>query len=108
MIRKSEISDTTLLIIVRFFAALHRVKKDRKIRGVQTFCHAHGINRRNLYTLEHDIRGHSGMFDVSWLAFLVADHDVNPRWLLTGEGEFYDPIFAEKTQNQRKPIDGDL
>ena len=47
------------------------------------------------------------MFDVSWLAFLVADHDVNPRWLLTGEGEFYDPILAEKTQNQRKPLDSD-
>ena len=96
MIQKGGISDETLLIIVRFFAALHRVTKDRKIRGIQTFCHAHGINRRNLYTLEHDIRGHSGMFDVSWLAFLVADHDVNPRWLLTGEGEFYDPIFGRK------------
>lgn len=104
MIQKGEISDETLLIIVRFFAALHRVKKDKKVRGVQTFCHAHNINRRNLYTLEHDIKAHSKMFDVSWLAFLVIDHDVNPRWLLTGEGTFYD----EKTQNQRKPLDGDL
>ena len=91
-----------ILIIGRFFAALYRLKGERKFRGIQTFCHAHDINRRNLYKLEHDIEGKVGSFNPAWLTFLVRDHDVSPRWLLTGEGEFYDPNSGEKTQNQRK------
>lgn len=91
-----------LLIIGRFFAALYRLKGERKFRGIQTFCHAHNINRRNLYKLERDIEGRYGSFNPAWLTFLVIDHGVSARWLLTGEGEFYEPETGEKTQNQRK------
>jgi hypothetical protein len=52
--------------------------------------------------LEHDIEGKVGSFNPAWLTFLVRDHGVSPRWLLTGEGEFYEPNSVEKTQNQRK------
>lgn len=91
-----------LLIIGRFFAALYRLKGERKFRGIQTFCHAHNINRRNLYKLERDIEGRYGSFNPAWLTFLVIEHGVSSRWLLTGEGEFYEPETGEKTQNQRK------
>lgn len=90
------------LIIGRFFAALYKLKGERKIRGIQTFCHAHDINRRNLYKLEHDIEGRDGSFNPAWLTYLVRDHSISAHWLLTGEGSFYSPETEEKTQNQRK------
>ena len=106
MISKNNTPIDTLLIITRFFAALHRLKDERKLKGIQTFCRAHGINRRNMYTLEHNVEGHSGIFDAAWLAYIVRDHNVSSHWLLTGEGEFYNPEMEEKTQNQRNLFDG--
>ena len=39
-------------IVKRFFAALYRLKDDKKIRGQQTFTREYDINRWNLNTLE--------------------------------------------------------
>lgn len=93
------------LIIGRFFAALYRLKGERKFRGIQTFCHAHDINRRNLYKLEHNIETNDGIFNPAWLTYLVRDHDVSAHWLLTGEGSFYRAESGQKAQNQRKNDD---
>lgn len=84
-------------IVVRFFEAIDRLKSERVIRGVQTFTRRYGINRRNLYTLR--LEPQRDIFQVSWLAHLVEDYGVSPRWLLTGEGDFYARKKNEKPAN---------
>lgn len=67
---------------------MYRLKEDRVIRGKQTFTREHGINRWNMLTLEKD---HSrDIFQASWLTYLVKDYGVSSKWLLTGEGSFYE------------------
>ncbi len=74
-------------IVCRFFAAIERLKEERVIRGVQTFTNRYGINRWNFITCSRD---HArNIFQVAWLAYLVRDYNVNPTWLLLGEGDFY-------------------
>lgn len=80
-------------IVKRFFAALYRLKDDKKIRGKQTFTREYGINRWNLNSLEKDPE--RDIFQVAWLSFLVRDFDVSPMWLLTGVGDFYRTKKAE-------------
>lgn len=74
-------------IVMRFAEALARLKNDRKLRGVQTFTRAYGINRRNLYKALQTPE--SNIFQVAWLSYLARDFNVSPAWLLTGNGEFY-------------------
>lgn len=74
-------------IVMRFFAALQRLKDDKAIRGKKTFTERYGINRWNMLTLEKDMS--RDIFQPAWLAYLVRDYGVSPRWLLTGEGDFY-------------------
>ena len=76
-------------IVMRFFAALQRLKQDKKIRGKQTFTTRYGINRWNMNTLEKE--PNRDIFKVAWLAYLVKDYNVSPLWLLAGDGEFYQP-----------------
>lgn len=75
------------IIVKRFFAALYRLKADKKIRGKQTFTRAYGINRWNMNTLEKEPE--RDIFQVAWLSYLVRDFGVSPTWLLTGSGDFY-------------------
>lgn len=74
-------------IVMRFFAALQRLKDDKAIRGKKTFTERYGINRWNMLTLEKDMS--RDIFQPAWLSYLVRDYGVSPRWLLTGEGDFY-------------------
>lgn len=74
-------------IVERFFLALETLKRDKAIRGKQTFTNRYGINRRNLYQLERDKT--RDIFQVGWLTNLVTDYGVSSLWLLTGCGEFY-------------------
>lgn len=76
-------------IVRRFFETLSRLKQDRIIRGKQTFTSRYGINRWNMNTLQKEPS--RDIFQVAWLAFLVKDYKVSPLWLLTGEGDFYQP-----------------
>ena len=80
-------------IVKRFFAALYRLKEDKKIRGKQTFTRKYCINRWNMNTLEKEPE--RDIFQAAWLAYLVRDYGVSPMWLLTGEGDFYQKIKAE-------------
>lgn len=81
-------------IVRRFFEALQRLKDDRRIRGKQTFTRAHNINRWNMLTLEKD--NSRDIFQAAWLAYLVNDYGVSARWLLTGQGDFYDPTAVAR------------
>jgi len=74
-------------IVVRFFAALQRLKADRRIRGKKTFTERYGINRWNMNTCEKEPS--RDIFQPAWLTYLVRDYGVSPTWLLLGEGEFY-------------------
>ena len=91
-------------IVRRFFEALSRLKQDRVIRGKQTFTARYGINRWNLNTLQKEPS--RDIFQTAWLAFLVRDYKVSPLWLLTGEGDFYQPgwnaTLAKILQNNCK------
>ena len=75
-------------IVIRFFSALNRLKEDKAIRGKKTFTERYGINRWNMLTLEKDTS--RDIFQPAWLTYLVRDYNVSPRWLLTGEGDFYE------------------
>ena len=79
-------------IVKRFFAALYRLKDEKKIRGKQTFTHEHNINRWNLNSLEKEPE--RNIFQVAWLSILVRDYGVSPMWLLTGLGDFYQKSAA--------------
>ena len=75
-------------IVLRFFEAVDALVLVRKLRGVSTFARLYGIDRRNLSKLRRDPS--RGIFRAEWLAVLVADWHVSPRWLLTGDGGIFD------------------
>lgn len=77
----------SVAIVNRFFEALRRLKADKRIRGKKTFTDRHAINRWNMNTLEK--APDRDIFQPAWLSYLVRDYGVSPRWLLTGEGDFY-------------------
>ena len=75
-------------IVSRFFEAVDALILCRQFRGVATFARHYWIDRRNLSKLRRDPS--RGIFRAEWLAVLVADWHVSPRWLLTGEGGIFD------------------
>lgn len=81
------ISQTSLDITNRFFEALAVLKREKRIRGLQTFTRMHGLNYGNMNTLKNhrDIRA----MKPEYLAFLAKDFGVSCRWLLLGEGEMF-------------------
>jgi hypothetical protein len=81
-------STDSVRVVSRFFVALQLLKDSGAIRGKKTFTDRYGINRWNLNTCEKEPS--RDIFQVSWLTYLVRDYDVSPRWLLTGEGDFWD------------------
>ncbi len=91
-------SPDSQIIIKRFFEALQKLKEYKVIRGKQTFTNRYNINRWNLNTLENSLE--RDLFQVAWLDYLVRDYMVSPRWLLTGEGNFFEYGWdAEKVKN---------
>ena len=80
-------SPDSVIIVRRFFQALQQLKTDNRIRGKKTFTVPYGINRWNLSTCEKEPE--RDIFQPAWLSYLVKDYGVSPRWLLTGEGDFY-------------------
>lgn len=76
-------------MVCRFFEAIQRLKDEKVIRGLQTYTRRYGINRRNFITCKR--QPERDMFQVSWLTNLVIDYKVSPLWLLTGDGDFWQP-----------------
>ncbi len=94
-------SPDSQIIIKRFFEALQKLKEYKVIRGKQTFTNRYNINRWNLNTLENSLE--RDLFQVAWLDYLVKDYMISPRWLLTGEGNFFEYGWdAEKVKNIMK------
>lgn len=83
-------TETSQIIVKRFFEIIYDLKSRKIIRGIQTFTTRYGINKRNFYTCakepERDI------FQVAWLGYLVNDYNVSATWLLTGQGEKYQKL----------------
>lgn len=85
-------------IIKRFFEALQKLIEYKIIRGKQTFTRRYGINRWNMNTLEKEPERDA--FQSAWLLYLTRDYMVSPRWLITGEGNFFEAGWdAEKVRN---------
>ncbi len=94
-------SPDSQIIIKRFFEALNLLKEYKVIRGKQTFTNRYNINRWNLNTLKNSPE--RDLFQVAWLDYLVKDYMISPRWLLTGEGNFFEYGWdAEKVKNIMK------
>lgn len=72
-------------VIGRLFEAPDYLKQGKRIRGLQTFTRRYGINRWSLITQRKE--PHRDVFELAWFTYLVRDYGINPRWLLTGEGD---------------------
>lgn len=79
-------------IIQRFFKAFE-ILKSEKITNKFAFCNRYNINRRNFYRLEH---GDISAFELSWLKHLAIDFKVNSRWILVGDGPFFEAPFTKE------------
>lgn len=77
----------TKQVIMRFYTALDTLKAMGKIRGINTYCTAYNIDRRNLYAQRKDLE--RSWFQVSWLCPMVKDFGVSSKWLLTGLGNMF-------------------
>ena len=80
-------SPESQIIVKRFFEALDTIIEAGVLRGRRTFTERYGINRWNLYTLKENPE--RDIFQPGWLTPLVKDFHVSARWILTGEGDFY-------------------
>jgi len=80
-------TETSQIIVRRFFEAVHELKSRKAIRGVQTFTTRYGINKRNFYTCQKEPE--RDIFQVAWLGYLVEDYKVSAVWLLTGLGDHF-------------------
>lgn len=83
-------TETSQIIVKRFFEIVHELKSRKVIRGIQTFTTRYGINKRNFYTCEKEPE--RDIFQVAWLGYLVSDYNVSATWLLTGQGDKFQKL----------------
>lgn len=87
MSRRRAYSDDTLSVIGRFFQALDALIEGNVLRGVNTYCRLHGIDKRHLMAQKADIG--RGYFEVSWLLPMITSYNVSANWLLLGKGVMF-------------------
>ena len=86
------ISDVTLQINERFFAAVASLKKQRLLGGLKGFSERYNVVLGNLYTIKTRKRG---AVKAEYLHFLVVDYGLSAEWLLTGKGGMFIQMSAK-------------
>lgn len=81
------ISPEGVSITKRFFEAIDMLKAQKRIRGLQTFTNAYGINRWNLNTVK--ARPEVSVLKPEWIAYLVRDFGISSDWILLGKGAMF-------------------
>lgn len=81
----------------RFFEAIGMLMASKALRGRQTYCRLHDINKRHFYEQEKNIE--KALLKPYWLVPLVAHYNINAEWLLTGKGGMFKP--APKPRKER-------
>jgi len=74
----------------RFFEALNLVIASGAIRGVQTFCAEHNIDRRNMLKAQNDP---TLKIQLTWIYYLCTDFRISADWIITGRGSKYREII---------------
>ena len=85
-----KITNTTLEINQRFFAAILMLRRQRKLRGLQSFAKKYGFNVGNLITIKNN---NCGAVKAEQIAILCRDYGISAEWVILGEGE----MFTHKT-----------
>lgn len=67
----------------RFFEALDLLIGIGAIRGINTFCDEHNIDRRNLTRTQKDS---STRIQLVWIYYLCTDFNISADWIITGRG----------------------
>lgn len=81
-----KITNTTLEINKRFFQAIDTLRRQRKIRGLQSFAKMFGLNAGNLSTIKNN---DCGAVKAEHIAILCREYGISPYWVLLGEGEMF-------------------
>ncbi|MBQ0160003.1 MAG: hypothetical protein KBT28_05185 [Bacteroidales bacterium] len=81
----------------RFYEALDNLIERKIIRGIQTYCRLHNIDKRNLYAQRK--RTDVTIMHFDWLLPMVTEYGISSYWLLTGIGEMYLPYYQKNTKN---------
>ena len=81
------ISNEGISVTIRFFEALHTLKEQKKIRGLQTFSRNYDINRWNLITVRN--RPDRSILKPEWIVYLVRDFGISSEWILLGIGPMF-------------------
>lgn len=82
-----KISPDGIAITKRFFEAIDMLKAQKKIRGLQTFTDKHEINRWNMNTVKWN--PDKSVLKPEWIAYLIRDYDISPKWIILGEGDMF-------------------
>lgn len=76
-----------MAIVERFFKAIDELKAMKKIRGIKTFTDIYEIDNRNFWYIRKNPS--SGMFQISWIVYIVRDFNVSMDWIMTGRGKMF-------------------
>lgn len=84
----------SILINTRFFAAIEALLLTGRLDSKAQFCDKYGIDRGNFSRLS---RYPHLAFELAFLSYIVEDFNVNPEWILTGNGSMFSNKKALKS-----------
>lgn len=94
MSKPRKYSDSSLMVMERFFQAFEICRKMKLIGSVTDFCKDHGIDKAHFYTQRKEPS--SGFFQVGWIVPLIEDCKISAHWLMTGRGEIFQSEKKER------------
>ena len=78
------ISETSESINKRFFQAIDFLRKENRLKGLETFAKKYAQTRGNLHTIK---TRRTGLIKAECLAYLCRDFGISAEWLLLGKGD---------------------